>query len=221
MMNRIFTLIELLVVIAIIAILAAMLLPALSKAREKARATQCIGNLKQVGMIGTGYADDNGGFLPHYYDDSMTWDMRMVEHGYVPNQNVLTCPAVEPFKYDGIYAGRCYGIRMAGTAVPLNIHRTPVITWKDSASEITASPSKAILFTDSYRKSAAFSGQHYVVQTYTATLDGSFGGHFAAHRNDVVNSTFADGHVEPADRQQMKDAFILTFFNRNFQAISL
>ena len=63
MMKQKFTLIELLIVIAIIAILAAMLLPALNQARDRAKSTQCVNNLKQIGTYTTFYADANNGVL--------------------------------------------------------------------------------------------------------------------------------------------------------------
>ena len=71
-MKQTFTLIELLVVIAIIAILASMLLPALSKARDKAKSIACVSQLKQVGVYTGIYANDHNDYVP-YTDNQSTW----------------------------------------------------------------------------------------------------------------------------------------------------
>ena len=207
-MKKCFTLIELLVVIAIIAILAAMLLPALAKARAKARQISCVNNLKTCSLMMLVYADDYDQFIysPHPAAGfaPASWGAMLLDGKYMSDVKPMRCPTSSYTNFTDTLATYAAPYEAAGEfdfrGFPLH---QPKIYKRTNATEMA--PSDMVMFIDCRK------GDADMPYAPLGVSGGTYGRVLLAHE-ERANIAAVGGNVFSATRAQLFDeASVCTF----------
>lgn len=201
-----FTLIELLVVVAIIGILSALLLPALGKARDRAKGMLCANNQKQIALATNYYVDDYNGHFPPAAATSTCWfqdayfaggggaDPGYLNIKYKPGDQwagtALDCP-LQKAGYFGGSVDYCYN-------QCLGSYPSAAWEWTNPRYIGTLSrlkhPSKLIMVADAVGQKSASDPGTFLFECWYQEFNTAFD----FRHTRMVNAAFADGHVEPA-----------------------